>query len=95
LNLISNYDNYDLYFSFNTLACGGILKEPSGIILSPKNPEKYLHRQMCKWVISVNESNLIQINWISFSLDDRLTCDNDYVEVYDNRVQGNSSKIAR
>lgn len=50
---------------------------------------------MCKWVISVNESNLIQINWISFSLDDRLTCNNDYVEVYDNSVQGNASKIAR
>jgi len=80
---------------FYTLACGGILKQPSGIIQSPKNPEQYLKNQMCKWIISVNESSQIQLNWLSFSLDNHLTCNNDYVEVYDNSIQGNASKIAK
>jgi len=90
--LFNNYYDYDV---FHTLACGGILKKPSGIIQSPKNPEQYLKNQMCKWIISVNESSQIQLNWISFSLDNHLNCNNDYVEVFDNSLQGNASKIAK
>ncbi|XP_029345463.1 cubilin isoform X3 [Acyrthosiphon pisum] len=84
----ANYSTIDI-------TCGGILKQPSGIIQSPKNPEKYLKNQICKWIISVNESSQIRLNWVSFSLDDHLTCNNDYVEVYDNSIKGNASKIAK
>lgn len=50
---------------------------------------------MCKWVISVNESSQIQITWLTFSLETHLACKNDYVEIYDNSISGNASKIAR
>jgi len=95
LDLISKNVNYDFLFPFNSLACGGILKEPSGIIQSSKHPEQYLHNQMCKWIISVNESSQIQITWLTFSLENQHSCNNDYVEIYDNSNSGNSSKIAR
>ncbi|KAL5234243.1 hypothetical protein ACI65C_001653 [Semiaphis heraclei] len=84
----ANYSTIDI-------ACGGILKEPSGIIKSSKHPEQYLHNQMCKWIISVNESSKIQITWLIFSLENQQSCNNDYVEIYDNSNSGNSSKIAR
>ncbi|XP_050435751.1 cubilin [Adelges cooleyi] len=84
----ANYTTIDI-------SCGGILKESAGIIQSPKHPEKYLHNQFCKWIVSVNETNQIQITWLSFSLENHKSCNNDYVEVYDNSIEGNSSKIAR
>ncbi|XP_022177373.1 cubilin-like [Myzus persicae] len=84
----ANYSTIDI-------ACGGILKEPSGIIQSSKHSEQYLHNQMCKWIISVNESSQIQITWLTFSLETQHSCNNDYVEIYDNSNSGNSSKIAR
>uniref|UniRef100_A0A2H8TEF1 Cubilin n=1 Tax=Melanaphis sacchari TaxID=742174 RepID=A0A2H8TEF1_9HEMI len=85
---LANYSTVDI-------ACGGILKEPSGIIQSSKYQEQYLHNQLCKWIISVNESSQIQITWLTFSLENQLSCNNDYVEIYDNSNSGNSSKIAR
>ncbi|KAF0762933.1 cubilin, partial [Aphis craccivora] len=85
---LANYSTIDI-------ACGGILKEPSGIIQSSKHPEQYLHNQLCKWIISVNESSQIQITWLTFSLENQHSCNNDYVEIYDNSNSGNSSKIAR
>lgn len=75
--------------------CGGILKDPSGIIQSSKHPEQYLHNQMCKWIISVDESQQIQLTWLTFSLENQLNCNNDFVEIYDNSISGNASKIAR
>jgi len=77
------------------LECGGILKEPSGIIQSSKHPDLYLHNQMCEWIISVNESSQIQLTWLTFSLETQLHCNSDYVEIYDNSISGNASKIAR
>lgn len=50
---------------------------------------------MCKWIISVNESSQIQITWLTFSLENQHSCNNDYVEIYDDSNSGNSSKIAR
>lgn len=50
---------------------------------------------MCTWVISVNESSQIQLTWLTFSLESHLSCNMDYVEIYDNSISGNASKIAR
>lgn len=77
------------------IECGGILKDPSGIIQSSNHPEQYLHNQMCKWIISANESQQIQLTWLTFSLENQRTCNNDYVEIYDNSISANASKIAR
>lgn len=77
------------------IACGGILKNPTGIIQSPKHPENYLHNQKCEWIISVNESYRIQLTWLTFALENQRNCVNDYVEVYDNSISINASKIAR
>ncbi|XP_050535178.1 cubilin [Daktulosphaira vitifoliae] len=84
----ANYTTIDI-------TCGGILNELNGIIQTPKHPEKYPHNQMCRWIISVNETSQVQITWLSFSLENHRTCNNDYVEVYDNSIVGNSSRIAR
>ncbi|XP_029345465.1 cubilin isoform X2 [Acyrthosiphon pisum] len=92
---INSHKGFQANYSTIDITCGGILKQPSGTIQSPKNPEQYLKNQICKWIISVNESSQIQLNWVSFSLDDHLTCNNDYVDVYDNSIQGNASKIAK
>lgn len=50
---------------------------------------------MCKWIISVNETSQIRLTWLTFSLEDQLYCNNDYVEIYDNSISGNASRIAR
>ncbi|VVC39263.1 EGF-like, conserved site,EGF-like calcium-binding domain,CUB domain,EGF domain,EGF-like calcium- [Cinara cedri] len=84
----ANYSTIDI-------GCGGILKNSSGIIQSSRHQEYYLHDQMCKWIISVNESNRIQLIWSTFSLENHPSCQNDYVEIYDDSILGNASKIAR
>lgn len=43
----------------------------------------------------MNESSQIQITWLSFSLENHAACKNDYVEVYDNSIPVNASKIGR
>jgi len=50
---------------------------------------------MCKWIISVDESSQIQLTWLRFSLETQLNCSSAYVEIYDNSISGNASKIAR
>jgi len=50
---------------------------------------------MCEWIISLDESSQIQLKWITFSLQSQVDCISDYVEVYDNSISGNASKIAR
>lgn len=79
------------------IGCGGILKDSSGIIQTPKQPDQmyYSPDQMCKWIISANESSQIQLTWLTFSLESQNNCNNDYVEIYDNSISGNASKIAR
>ncbi|VVC39264.1 EGF-like, conserved site,EGF-like calcium-binding domain,CUB domain,EGF domain,EGF-like calcium- [Cinara cedri] len=91
----NNNKGFRANYSTIDLGCGGILKNPTGTIQSPKHAEYYLHNQNCEWIITVNRSSRIQLTWLTFALENERNCVKDYVEVYDNSISGNASKIAR
>lgn len=67
------------------------MDELSGTITSPTSDNKYLHDLSCQWVIHAPPTKIIQINFITFSLegaDYADHCSFDYVEIY-NAASGN------
>lgn len=56
----------------------------SGVINSPNSPERYPGSTDCYWVLDLPEGYVIQLTWSSFSLSGSRSCNDDYVEVFDN-----------
>ncbi|KAM3922254.1 membrane frizzled-related protein isoform 1-T2 [Leptodactylus fuscus] len=75
--------------------CGGSLNTLQGSISSPKHPEHYPEKTVCRWVISVPEGLIIQIQFHNFSLESETGCSYDYVEVHDSAGLGIASLMGR
>ena len=64
-------------------ACSYHMTDSSGIIVSPFFPSYYLDNMACTWHITVPEGDVIHLHFSEFRLEDHLTCDNDFVEIFD------------
>lgn len=67
--------------------CGGIIKENKGTISSPSATSK----DICFWVLSAPVGYVIKITWLTFQLIHTYACNGDYVEIFDNNTETQSS----
>ncbi|XP_013797015.2 cubilin [Apteryx mantelli] len=63
--------------------CGGIFQATSGEIHSPNYPEPYNNNTDCSWVIQVDYSHRVLLNFTDFDIEDHNSCNYDSVAVYD------------
>ncbi|XP_021476232.2 cubilin [Oncorhynchus mykiss] len=75
--------------------CGATLNAPSGSLTSPGHPNNYPHGANCTWYISVAPGNLIRLSFTSFNMEYHISCNYDYVEVYDNGTVATGTKLGR
>ncbi|CAH0395162.1 unnamed protein product [Bemisia tabaci] len=67
-------------------SCGGLLSGYSGIITSPKHPEKndeYVSDTVCEWTIQLPLGEKVSLHFDSFDLEDSDNCTYDNVEIFD------------
>ncbi|XP_056290732.1 cubilin [Pseudoliparis swirei] len=63
--------------------CGGPVTAPSGEIHSPSYPSSYPSNVDCSWVISVNPSHRVFVNFSDVDIEHHSECFWDYVVIYD------------
>nr|XP_026695897.1 cubilin-like [Ciona intestinalis] len=67
-----------------TTACGGLVTANQGYITSPNYPSNYDDMRDCVWVVTVQTSLQIRVNFSDFSLESPNSegvCDADYLEI--------------
>ncbi|XP_042150865.1 membrane frizzled-related protein [Oncorhynchus tshawytscha] len=75
--------------------CGGQKTGPYGYLATPNHPKPYPHQQLCTWRISVEESHVIRLSFLNFSLETQDVCEFDYVEVHDSADSGTGRVLGR
>lgn len=65
--------------------CGGIFQATSGEIHSPNYPQPYNNNTDCSWVIQVDYSHRVLLNFMDFDIQNHPSCDSDSVAVSNNR----------
>ncbi|KAG9482567.1 membrane frizzled-related protein isoform X2 [Eleutherodactylus coqui] len=75
--------------------CGGSLSSMQGSLFSPNHPDRYPGKTICRWLISVPDGLIIQIQFHNFSLESEKGCTYDYVEVHDSAGLGIASLMGR
>ncbi|XP_077106620.1 membrane frizzled-related protein isoform X2 [Ranitomeya variabilis] len=75
--------------------CGGSLNSLQGSLFSPNHPDLYPGKTVCRWLISVPDGLIIQIQFHNFSLESEKGCTFDYVEVHDSAGLGIASLLGR
>ncbi|XP_028288640.1 cubilin [Parambassis ranga] len=63
--------------------CGGPVTAPSGEIHSPLYPSSYPNNVDCSWVISVNPSHRVLLNFTDLDIEYHGSCNWDYVAIHD------------
>uniref|UniRef100_A0A8B9TKW5 Cubilin n=1 Tax=Anas platyrhynchos TaxID=8839 RepID=A0A8B9TKW5_ANAPL len=69
----------------NPGGCGGIFQATSGEIHSPNYPEPYNNNTDCSWIIQVDHSHRILLNFTDFDIEDHHSCNYDNVAVSNHR----------
>ncbi|XP_054027363.1 cubilin [Dryobates pubescens] len=67
----------------NPGGCGGIFQAASGEIHSPNYPQPYNNNTDCSWVIQVDYSHRVLLNFTDFDIQNHPSCDSDSVAVFD------------
>lgn len=70
---------WKLMVSFS--GCGGIFQANSGEIHSPNYPEPYSNNTDCSWLIQVDYSHRVLLNFTDFDIEDHRLCNYDNVTV--------------
>ena len=71
------FDNkwmFDFFLYLGIPGCGGLLTESSGQFSSPQHPETYANNLDCEWVIRVPQGDRIEIDFLSFDLENHGNC---------------------
>ncbi|XP_033326417.2 cubilin [Megalopta genalis] len=68
--------------------CGGLLKEPIGIINSPTSSG-----QKCTWTIQAPPGHVVQLNFLSFKFDKSTHCRESYVKVFENYLTSDMNML--
>ncbi|CAN2387905.1 eye photoreceptor cell development [Pristimantis euphronides] len=75
--------------------CGGSLNSLKGSLFSPNHPNLYPGKTVCRWLISVPDGLIIQLQFHNFSLESEKGCTFDYVQVHDSAGLGIASLMGR
>ncbi|XP_075765632.1 membrane frizzled-related protein isoform X2 [Pelodiscus sinensis] len=75
--------------------CGGSLTGIEGQFSTPRHPQRYPHRQLCLWQISVPGGHVIDLQFHNFSLEWQEDCTFDFVEVHDSAGTDPPSLLGR
>ncbi|NXG01683.1 CUBN protein, partial [Sakesphorus luctuosus] len=67
----------------NPGGCGGVFQATSGEIHSPNYPQPYNNNTDCSWVIQVDYSHRVLLNFTDFDIENHHSCDYDNVAVFD------------
>ncbi|NXY42567.1 CUBN protein, partial [Ceuthmochares aereus] len=67
----------------NPGGCGGVFQATSGEIHSPNYPEPYNNNTDCSWVIQVDYSHRVLLNFTDFDIENHHSCNYDSVAVFD------------
>ncbi|NXY67496.1 CUBN protein, partial [Glareola pratincola] len=67
----------------NPGGCGGIFQATSGEIHSPNYPQPYNNNTDCSWVIQVDYSHRVLLNFTDFDIENHHSCNYDNVAVFD------------
>uniref|UniRef100_A0A3Q2CYT2 CUB domain-containing protein n=1 Tax=Cyprinodon variegatus TaxID=28743 RepID=A0A3Q2CYT2_CYPVA len=68
---------------FVPAGCGGPVTAPAGEIHSPLYPASYPNNVDCSWVISVEVSHRVLLNFTDLDIEYHTNCTWDYVEIHD------------
>ncbi|XP_012062648.1 PREDICTED: cubilin [Atta cephalotes] len=92
----SNINGRGFKLNYTTInrRCGGLLKEPNGVIQPPHENGSYFDNEDCIWTIQAPPGYIIQLNWMSFNLEYHSDCVNDYVKIYENYTSRDENIIA-
>lgn len=74
-------------YSFVDVECGGIIKDPSETIKSPMDTDSegvYKSNAECRWLIVAPKGFVIQLNFVSFDLEQDSQCKYDFVKIFNN-----------
>ncbi|XP_043916230.1 cubilin-like [Protopterus annectens] len=74
---------FSAYWEESPGGCGGLFTAPSGEIHSPNYPSVYGSNVDCSWVISVDVSHRVLLNFTDFDIENHQSCNFDYVAVHD------------
>ncbi|XP_071569184.1 cubilin isoform X2 [Temnothorax nylanderi] len=74
--------------------CGGLLKQPTGVIQPPLENGFYVDNEECIWTIQAPPGYVIQLTWMSFNLEYHVHCVHDYVNIYENYTLSDKNIIA-
>lgn len=97
LHLIFNVDatiagrGFKANYSFVDVDCGGILKNPSAVLTSPMEVDSagvYKSNAKCRWVLAAPPGYIVQINFLTFNLEEDVNCKYDFLKIFFNRTGG-------
>lgn len=74
-------------YSFIDVECGGIVKDSNEVIKSPMDTDGngvYKSNAVCRWLIYAPKGYVIQMNFISFELEQDSMCKYDFVKIFNN-----------
>lgn len=74
-------------YSFIDVECGGIIKDSSEVIKAPMDTDGngvYKTNAQCRWLIYAPIGYVIQLNIISFDLEQDSMCKYDFVQIFNN-----------
>ncbi|XP_054719322.1 cubilin-like [Uloborus diversus] len=67
----------------NGEACGGYLTGDNGTLEFPQGQHLYNHGESCAWVITVNETKVIGVQFSRFELESGHNCAKDFLQLHD------------
>ncbi|NWR74432.1 CUBN protein, partial [Centropus unirufus] len=67
----------------NPGGCGGVFQATSGEIHSPNYPQPYNNNTDCSWLIQVDYSHRVLLNFTDFDIENHHSCNYDNVAVFD------------
>lgn len=74
-------------YSFVDVECGGIIKDSNEMIKAPMDTDGngvYKSNAVCRWLIHAPKGHVIQMNFISFDLEQDSACKYDFIKIFNN-----------
>ncbi|XP_012276352.1 cubilin [Orussus abietinus] len=68
--------------------CGGVIRDPIGVLQFPLRGTNYQHGLSCAWVLTTNHSMVLNITFTDFHLETSRDCRFDFLQVHDGRSAG-------
>ncbi|CAK9795155.1 Cubn [Anthophora quadrimaculata] len=66
--------------------CGGLYTETTGTIQTPSQGGYYTEDEYCVWTLQAPTGYVVQLSFMSFSLEANVYCRHDYVKIYETEI---------